>query len=140
MQGMIPELSTIVRFGADGTVPLSFVHGLEPFVRDNIRWVRGKDSPAIGKGIHGVWNDVNKEVIWTVSGISDGTSMKIPSDKQYFSADFKRSSAEKNMSTFPFTSYEETDYDNRYRDWETDRKSTRLNSRHRSLSRMPSSA
>ena len=27
-----------------------------------------------------------------------------------------------------------------YRDWETDRKSTRLNSRHRSLSRMPSSA
>lgn len=63
------ELSTIVRFGADGTVPLSFVHGLEPFVRDNIRWVRGKDSPAIGKGIHGVWNDVNKEVIWTVSGM-----------------------------------------------------------------------
>jgi len=48
------------------------------------------------------------------SGISDGTSMKIPSDKQYFSADFKRSSAEKNMSTFPFTSYEETDYDNPY--------------------------
>ena len=29
---------------------------------------------------------------------------------------------------------------NRYRDWETDRKSTRLNSSHRSLSRMPSSA
>ena len=32
-------------------------------------------------------------------------------------------------------------YDNlAYRDWETDRKSTRLNSSHRSLSRMPSSA
>ena len=29
---------------------------------------------------------------------------------------------------------------NAYRDWETDRKSTRLNSSHRSLSRMPSSA
>ena len=29
---------------------------------------------------------------------------------------------------------------NSYRDWETDRKSTRLNSSHRSLSRMPSSA
>ena len=28
----------------------------------------------------------------------------------------------------------------KYRDWETDRKSTRLNSSHRSLSRMPSSA
>ena len=31
-------------------------------------------------------------------------------------------------------------YVNGYRDWETDRKSTRLNSSHRSLSRMPSSA
>ena len=30
--------------------------------------------------------------------------------------------------------------DVKYRDWETDRKSTRLNSSHRSLSRMPSSA
>ena len=36
---------------------------------------------------------------------------------------------------------EQTYYFNvRYRDWETDRKSTRLNSSHRSLSRMPSSA
>ena len=33
------------------------------------------------------------------------------------------------------------DYDTRpYRDWETDRKSTRLNSSHLMLSRMPSSA
>ena len=31
-------------------------------------------------------------------------------------------------------------YVSAYRDWETDRKSTRLNSSHRSLSRMPSSA
>ena len=31
-------------------------------------------------------------------------------------------------------------YGKGYRDWETDRKSTRLNSSHRSLSRMPSSA
>ena len=34
--------------------------------------------------------------------------------------------------------YLETEHS--YRDWETDRKSTRLNSSHRSLSRMPSSA
>ena len=33
-----------------------------------------------------------------------------------------------------------TRFDFAYRDWETDRKSTRLNSSHRSLSRMPSSA
>ena len=34
----------------------------------------------------------------------------------------------------------ETASETPYRDWETDRKSTRLNSSHRSLSRMPSSA
>ena len=34
----------------------------------------------------------------------------------------------------------ETPAQKAYRDWETDRKSTRLNSSHRSLSRMPSSA
>ena len=36
--------------------------------------------------------------------------------------------------------YGEMAAENAYRDWETDRKSTRLNSSHRSLSRMPSSA
>ena len=34
----------------------------------------------------------------------------------------------------------DTEAQQAYRDWETDRKSTRLNSSHRSLSRMPSSA
>ena len=37
-------------------------------------------------------------------------------------------------------SFSEEVKDFSYRDWETDRKSTRLNSSHRSLSRMPSSA
>ena len=36
--------------------------------------------------------------------------------------------------------YRYKQYEIMYRDWETDRKSTRLNSSHRSLSRMPSSA
>ena len=36
--------------------------------------------------------------------------------------------------------FQEYHYETTYRDWETDRKSTRLNSSHRSLSRMPSSA
>ena len=40
-------------------------------------------------------------------------------------------SAKRELSKINYTSY---------RDWETDRKSTRLNSSHRSLSRMPSSA
>ena len=38
------------------------------------------------------------------------------------------------------TSYEFMTFARFYRDWETDRKSTRLNSSHLKLSRMPSSA
>ena len=40
----------------------------------------------------------------------------------------------------PFETAIVTGKQHNYRDWETDRKSTRLNSSHRSLSRMPSSA
>ena len=41
-----------------------------------------------------------------------------------------------------FEMFDERDYlpTNEYRDWETDRKSTRLNSSHSAKSRMPSSA
>ena len=42
-------------------------------------------------------------------------------------------------SFYPYFEGMENHY-TEYRDWETDRKSTRLNSSHRSLSRMPSSA
>ena len=41
---------------------------------------------------------------------------------------------------FTFSAIVVVGNDRLYRDWETDRKSTRLNSSHRSLSRMPSSA
>ena len=40
----------------------------------------------------------------------------------------------------PYAAQDYTSIIPEYRDWETDRKSTRLNSSHRSLSRMPSSA
>ena len=44
------------------------------------------------------------------------------------------------VNEMPTLIVQEDRYDGSYRDWETDRKSTRLNSSHRSLSRMPSSA
>ena len=42
--------------------------------------------------------------------------------------------------TFPTTTYTANQIGQEYRDWETDRKSTRLNSSHSAKSRMPSSA
>ena len=44
------------------------------------------------------------------------------------------------LLAYRFRAYESVYNAPTYRDWETDRKSTRLNSSHRSLSRMPSSA
>ena len=54
---------------------------------------------------------------------------------------FKLSDGAKNLIILSETVLDELDSKKSgYRDWETDRKSTRLNSSHRSLSRMPSSA
>ena len=71
--------------------------------------------------------------------------------EQYGSKDVLKNNDFKNWSYSDALIYLITDKDNPssiinnifykpYRDWETDRKSTRLNSSHRSLSRMPSSA
>ena len=46
----------------------------------------------------------------------------------------------KDTFVHPSISFTDIIYSIRYRDWETDRKSTRLNSSHSAKSRMPSSA
>lgn len=58
--------AAIVRFGADGVVPISIRGKMDSFVRNNIQFLYGKDTPANGTGICGVWNDLYKEVIWSV--------------------------------------------------------------------------
>lgn len=70
-------LKCVVRFGLDGTNPISFVHGIEPFIRDNVRWVTGKDTPAAGEGICCTWNEINKEAIWTVQGYAELNDMGV---------------------------------------------------------------
>ena len=68
--------------------------------------------------------DKNYEVIYPeFTGIDTEVITKL--NKDIFAV------ANKSLDTWKYAAY---------RDWETDRKSTRLNSSHRSLSRMPSSA
>ena len=64
-----------------------------------------------------------------VSEERDGKSILTEADKHALSEGWT-----------PKDNNEVREYNRIYRDWETDRKSTRLNSSHRSLSRMPSSA
>ena len=68
------------------------------------------------------WNQVNPSCLLAYLGIRGFANMEGTTSKNI------------SKNALPILAY----YD--YRDWETDRKSTRLNSSHRSLSRMPSSA
>ena len=63
------ESKLIMRFGADGTVVLSDVHGLRSFLENDARWVQGKDTPYAGDGVRVVWDDEYKEAIWTWRGV-----------------------------------------------------------------------
>jgi hypothetical protein len=63
------ESKLIMRFGADGTVTLSDVHGLRSFLENDARWTQGKDTPYAGDGVRVVWDDEYKEAIWTWRGV-----------------------------------------------------------------------
>ena len=63
------ESKLIMRFGADGTVVLSDVHGLRSFLEGDARWTQGKDTPYAGDGVRVVWDDEYKEAIWTWRGV-----------------------------------------------------------------------
>ena len=75
------------------------------------------------------WNQVNPSCLLAYLGIRGSANITEVTTKNV------------SKNALPILAYYDifkNDY--AYRDWETDRKSTRLNSSHRSLSRMPSSA
>ncbi len=58
----------VMRYGYDGSIPISIRTNMDAFFTNNMTWVFGKDTPANDEGIHGVWNEMFKEVIWTFRG------------------------------------------------------------------------
>ncbi len=62
------EMRKAIRFGYDGTISLADIHGMTSFLANNLSWVAGKDTPADGTGICGVWNSRYAEAIWVVRG------------------------------------------------------------------------
>ncbi len=61
-----------MRFGADGSVPISDQHDIQSFAANNSRLVFNYDTPAYNYGINGVWDDRYNEVVWTVRGQVQG--------------------------------------------------------------------
>jgi len=55
----------ILRFGQDGIVPISTRGSIDSFLANNTNFIQLYDTPAHGEGIHGIWDESNREVIWT---------------------------------------------------------------------------
>ncbi len=62
------ELKKVMRMGYDGTISIGDIHDMQSFFANYLTWVEGKDNPASGQGICGVWDDRYIAAIWTVRG------------------------------------------------------------------------
>ncbi len=62
------ELKKVMRMGYDGTISIGDIHDMQSFFANYLTWVEGKDNPAAGQGICGVWDDRYIAAIWTARG------------------------------------------------------------------------
>lgn len=62
------DFKKFMRFGADGTKPISDVNYFQSFAANNTQFVFNFDTPALNYGVIGVWDDRNNEVVWTFKG------------------------------------------------------------------------
>jgi hypothetical protein len=65
------DFFVVLRAGRDGTVNLTERSLMDTFLRENMRFVRDKFTPADGQGIHAIWDDVGKNFVITVRGWRD---------------------------------------------------------------------
>lgn len=65
------DFFVVLRAGRDGTVNLTERSFMDTYLRDHMRFVRDKFTPADGQGIHAVWDDVGKNFVITVRGWKD---------------------------------------------------------------------
>lgn len=76
------EFKKVIRYSYDGTRSLEYIKKMRSFFNNNLDWVKNKDTPVGGEGIHGVWDDEFNELIWTVNGKRVVTSME-PVSQQF---------------------------------------------------------
>jgi hypothetical protein len=65
------DFFVVLRAGRDGTVNLTERSLMDTFLRENMRFVRDKFTPADGQGIHAIWDDVGKNFVITIRGWKD---------------------------------------------------------------------
>lgn len=74
------EFGYIVRFGYDGTVPISHIHNMRGFVKKHVSLAEARDSYE--ENISGVWDDTINEYVWSVRSFKANSGEWSP-DKVY---------------------------------------------------------
>jgi len=59
------EFNKMLRFGYDGTVPISDRDGMQAYFANEFKGLRSYDAPTHIGGVHGVWNERFKEMLMT---------------------------------------------------------------------------
>jgi hypothetical protein len=67
------DFFVVLRAGRDGTVNLTERSFMDTYLRDHMRFVKDKFTPADGQGIHAIWDDVGKNFIITCRGWRDNS-------------------------------------------------------------------
>lgn len=65
------RMNVFVRSGQDGTRDLGMVVNMNEFFQKRMRFLKGKNIPTSGQGLHGAWNNRLKQVIFTARGWKD---------------------------------------------------------------------
>ena len=60
------QFGQVLRFGDDGLVSVSLRERMRTFFNNNLKWAQEATTPADGFGITGVWDNNNKQFIYTV--------------------------------------------------------------------------
>ena len=98
----------MMRFGGDGTVPISDRSLARAGIIDATRWILKENTPAHDYGIHGVWNQLLFEATWTVRAarykIGDGITKEWKLNTAYTAGEVIY-----NAAGGPFVNFEKTD-------------------------------
>jgi hypothetical protein len=60
------QFGQVLRFGDDGLVSVSLRERMRTFFNNNLKWAQEAKTPADGFGICGIWDNNNKQFIYTV--------------------------------------------------------------------------
>lgn len=85
------ENKVLCHYGLNGTLTVSD-KGVKSFFANNLTWLKGKDSPAAGEGICGVYDQRYNNFIWSVRGKMNmnywsATAIYQPGARVFFSSD-----------------------------------------------------